>query len=103
MSFRARFLMPLSILLTLAVACCGSHSDGAKPTLPEVRFLPSPLRPCLSIPPPAHPTLLPSCPSAAIASCPNDDVNTATLLDYLDHLDRWANDYAWPICKDVKP
>lgn len=87
-------------LLMLAGACCGSSKSGAKPLLPEIRYLPSPTaKPCLSNPPPTKPDL--SCPSTMTGSdC--EDIRTAKLLDHLDELDGWANLYAWPLCKEAR-
>lgn len=82
-------------------ACGGSSTAGKLPTPTEVRYLPSPPRPCLQLPPPKHPQLLPCTPAA---KCSNDEQleNTSRLLDYLEVLDRWVT-LAWASCKDVTP
>lgn len=89
------------LLATGGLACCGSRTSGEKP--PQIRYLPSPAQPCLTIPPPPRPELLPACsPTLSPSQCPNDDVNAARMLDYLHRLDDYVRLYVWPVCQAVK-
>ena len=80
--------------LTSVVASCGSPKPGPQQT--KTVYLPSLRHPCLTLAPPPRPVLL--CPPQ-ILECERADEDTAALLDYMMRLERWALNYAWPVCK----
>lgn len=82
-------------MLTGAVGCSGSRSNGATP--PKYVYLPSASEPCLRTPPPTRPKLRPCLPSET--SCV--DENLSSILTYAASLDVWART-AWAMC-GVKP
>lgn len=100
---RARVSVMVLLLLMWSVACGGSRSSGVEPKPPEVRYLPSLPRPCISQPPPPEPSP-PTCMLTPTSTCSADerDEYVSSLLDWGVRLRTYAALW-WRVCGKGDP